>query len=126
MRLPIQYALTYPAHLASPAPSVSLADLPGLTFEAPDALRFPALPLARHAGSMGQWASAAMICADEIAVARFLDGSLEFGGITQLCARAVERFGRPGDPSLDELIGLESEVRAWAATESVAHASGRA
>jgi 1-deoxy-D-xylulose-5-phosphate reductoisomerase len=126
MRLPIQYALTYPRHVRSPAPSVALTELPALTFEAPDEERFPALSLAREAGRQGQWASAAMICADEVAVQRFLDGSLDFAGITALCARAVARFGSAsGEPSLADLVALEADVRAWAATETVAPASGR-
>jgi 1-deoxy-D-xylulose-5-phosphate reductoisomerase len=125
MRIPIQYALTYPARVPSPTPAASLADIAALTFERPDDVRFPALRLAREAGRQGQWASAAMICADEVAVARFLDGTLDFPGITALCERAVARFGRAGHPSLDELVALEAEVRAWAATESIAAASGR-
>jgi 1-deoxy-D-xylulose-5-phosphate reductoisomerase len=126
MRLPIQYALTYPRHIPSPAPSVTLAELPALTFEPADEVRFPALALARSAGRQGQWASAAMICADEVAVQRFLDGALDFPGITSLCSRAVERFGgRSGEPGLGELVELEAEVRAWAATETVAPASGQ-
>jgi 1-deoxy-D-xylulose-5-phosphate reductoisomerase len=117
MRIPIQYALTYPRHLASPAPRLAPAELPALTFEAPDEARFPALPLARRAGSGGPRASAALISADEVAVARFLDGSLGFGGISELCAEAVERFGAGTPaPSLAELIELDGEVRGWAAT----------
>ena len=127
MRIPIQYPLTYPAHLPSPAPAISTADLPALTFERPDEARFGALALARHAGRRGQWAAAAMISADEVAVARFLDGSLDFPAITELCARAVDRFDRPGaePPTLAQLLELETEVAAWAATESVSAASGR-
>ena len=126
MRIPIQYALTYPAHLPSPAEGVSLADLPALTFEPPDETRFPALALAREAGRRGQWAAATLICADEVAVSRFLEGNLGFDGITALCERAIERFGSGADrPSLADLIALEQQVRAWAATESVAPASRR-
>jgi 1-deoxy-D-xylulose-5-phosphate reductoisomerase len=126
MRIPIQYALTYPAHLPSPAPRVTLADLPALTFEPVDDRRFPAVELARAAGRRGQAATAALISADEVAVSRFLDGTLDFPGITRLCAAAVERFGEHEQPDLAGLIDLEREVRAWAATEPANGASGRA
>ena len=55
-----------------------------------------------------------MIAADDVAVARFLDGSLDFQGIPRLLAAAVARFGTSsgGDPDLDELIALDAEVRA--------------
>ncbi|HUG48345.1 MAG TPA: 1-deoxy-D-xylulose-5-phosphate reductoisomerase [Candidatus Limnocylindria bacterium] len=124
MRIPIQYALTYPRHLPSPAPRVVLAAVPELSFEAPDEERFPALALAREAGSRGPRASAALIAADEVAVARFLSGGLDFPGITALCAEAVARHaGGPPEPDLPELLELDSEVRAWAATFGRAEAS---
>jgi 1-deoxy-D-xylulose-5-phosphate reductoisomerase len=125
MRIPIQYALTHPAHLPSPAPRVALSELPALTFQPVDDERFPAIELAREAGRRGQAATAALISADEVAVSRFLDGSLDFPGITRLCAAAVERFGDRGEPDLQQLIDLEGEVRAWAATEPAGGASAR-
>ncbi len=126
MRIPIQYALTYPAHLPSPAPRVALTELPPLTFEPVDSARFPAIELAREAGRRGQRAAAALICADEVAVERFLAGTLGFTGITELCGAAVERFDDgSGEPDLAELIALEAAVREWAATADVPGASNR-
>jgi 1-deoxy-D-xylulose-5-phosphate reductoisomerase len=126
MRIPIQYALTYPAHLPSPAPRVALTELPPLTFEPVDSTRFPAIELAREAGRRGQRAAAALICADEVAVERFLTGTLGFTGITELCGAAVERFDDgSGEPDLAELIALEAAVREWAATADVPGASNR-
>ncbi len=126
MRIPIQYALTYPAHLPSPAPRVALTELPPLTFEPVDSARFPAIELAREAGRRGQRAAAALICADEVAVERFLTGTLGFTGITELCGAAVERFDDgSGEPDLAELIALEAAVREWAATADVPGASNR-
>jgi 1-deoxy-D-xylulose-5-phosphate reductoisomerase len=83
-----------------------------LDFRAPDEVRFPALRIAREAGLIGSRASAALIAADEVAVGRFLDGSLEFAGIPHLLEAAVARFGRDGDqaPSVDELVALDAEV----------------
>jgi 1-deoxy-D-xylulose-5-phosphate reductoisomerase len=118
MRLPIQYALTYPERMASPAASVDLIAAGHLDFQAPDEDRFPALRIARVAGESGPRASAALISADEIAVARFLSGSLDFNGIPRLLGAAVERFGpgSPIEPGLDQLIDLDAEVRQFAET----------
>jgi 1-deoxy-D-xylulose-5-phosphate reductoisomerase len=112
MRVPIQYALTYPDRQPSPAASPDLIATGRLDFRAPDEARFPALRIAREAGRMGPRASAALIAADEVAVARFLDGTLDFPGIPRLLAAAVERFGSgPGDPGEPELMDLDRSVR---------------
>ena len=107
MRIPIQYALTYPARRPSPAATVDLE------FLAPDEERFPALRIAREAGLAGPRASTALISADEVAVSRFLNGSLDFPGIPRLLAAAVERFGSsaPREPSLEEIVVLDAEVK---------------
>jgi 1-deoxy-D-xylulose-5-phosphate reductoisomerase len=126
MRIPIQYALTFPDRAPSPARQVSLNELPALTFEPVDETRFPALAIGQAAGRQGSRASATLISADEVAVSRFLDGSLDFPGIAELCRRAVERFGN-GDqsPDLPTLLELDGEVRAWAASERVTSAAYR-
>ncbi|MBA2719072.1 MAG: 1-deoxy-D-xylulose-5-phosphate reductoisomerase [Chloroflexi bacterium] len=118
MRTPIQYALTYPDRLPSPAAAVDLVAAGRLDFRAPDEARFPALRIAREAGRIGQRATTALIAADDIAVARFLDDSLGFTGIPALLAAAVERFGAGVDqaPDVDALIALDDEVRGWATT----------
>jgi 1-deoxy-D-xylulose-5-phosphate reductoisomerase len=114
MRLPIQYALTYPTRLPSPASAADLIATGRLDFEPPDEARFPALRIAREAGRAGPRASAALIAADEVAVERFLDGTLDFPGIAGLLEAAVERFGGTGeaDPDVDGLIELDKAVRA--------------
>lgn len=121
MRLPIQYALTHPNRLASPAAAPDLVAAAALSFRAPDEERFPALRIAREAGRMGPRASAALIAADEVAVARFLDGTLDFPGIPRLLEAAVRRFGggSPQAPDIDELVALDREVRAAFATGPV-------
>jgi 1-deoxy-D-xylulose-5-phosphate reductoisomerase len=112
MRLPIQYALTYPNRRPSPAAPPDLVSTGRLDFRAPDEDRFPALRIARDAGRRGPRASAALIAADEVAVARFLDGSLDFAGIPRLLEAAVERFGADGDaPDVDALVALDADVR---------------
>jgi 1-deoxy-D-xylulose-5-phosphate reductoisomerase len=111
MRLPIQYALTYPDRHPSPAASPDLLTTNRLDFRTPDEGRFPALRIAREAGRQGPRASAALIAADEVAVTRFLAGTLGFTGIPRLLEAAVERFGRGPEPAVDELIELDREVR---------------
>ncbi len=113
MRLPIQYALTYPDRRPSPVAAPDLVGIGRLDFRAPDEARFPALAVAREAGRQGPWASAALIAADEVAVARYLDGTLDFPGIARLLEAAVARFGaNPGVPDLDDLGQLDREVNA--------------
>jgi 1-deoxy-D-xylulose-5-phosphate reductoisomerase len=121
MRLPIQYALTHPNRRPSPAAPPDLVAIARLDFRAPDEARFPALRIAREAGRQGPWATAALIAADEVAVARFLDGSLDFPGIPRLLEAAVERYGTGGaDPGVEDLVALEAEIRSTYATGSVA------
>ena len=122
MRLPIQYALTHPHRRPSPAAPPDLVALARLDFRAPDEGRFPALRIAREAGLSGPWATAALIAADEVAVARFLDGTLDFPGISRLLERAVIDHGssaRP-DPSVGDLVALEDEIRAAYGTGVIA------
>jgi len=114
MRLPIQYALTHPERLPSPTTPPDLVAAGRLDFRAPDEGLFPALRIAREAGRTGSRASAALIAADEVAVARFLDGTLDFNGIPRLLEAAVRRFGGGEDqaPDVDGLVALDREVRA--------------
>ena len=113
MRLPIQYALTHPERLPSPAAAPDLVAAARLDFRAPDEGRFPALGIARDAGRTGSRAAAALIAADEVAVARFLAGTLDFAGIPRLLATAVDRYGQGADqePDLQALVELDREVR---------------
>jgi len=128
MRTPIQYALTYPDRRPSPSAPVDLVAAARLDFRAPDTSRFPALGIAREAGRIGQRATTALIAADEVAVERFLAGSLTFDGIPRLLAAAVDRFGAGSAadqaPDLETLVALDGEVRAFAATATPA--GGRA
>ena len=114
MRLPIQYALTYPDRRPSPAAPPDLIAAGRLDFRAPDEGRFPALRIARDAGRQGPRASAALIAADDVAVARFLEGSLGFGEIPSLLEAAVARFGGTSgpDPDVEELVAIDTAVRA--------------
>ena len=122
MRLPIQYAVTYPTRHPSPATPPDLLSVSRLDFGPPDEARFPALRIARAAGLVGSRATAVLIAADEVAVARFLAGSLDFMGIPRLLESAVGRFGQGPDqaPDVEGLVALDREVRAAYATGAVA------
>ncbi|MCY7419673.1 MAG: 1-deoxy-D-xylulose-5-phosphate reductoisomerase [Chloroflexi bacterium] len=113
MRIPIQYALTWPSRIAGPAPRLDLLSHSRMEFSAPDPVRFPALAIARAAGLRGSRATTALISADEVAVERFLEGSITFPGMARLAAAAVERFGDGPELDVDDLIELDRDVRTW-------------
>jgi 1-deoxy-D-xylulose-5-phosphate reductoisomerase len=124
MRLPIQYALTYPDRRLSPASAPDLVAISRLDFRAPDEERFPALRIARGAGRLGPRASAALIAADDVAVARFIAGTLAFTDIPRLLEVAVTRAttgpaSGPTEPDLDQLVELDADIRAAFATGSI-------
>jgi 1-deoxy-D-xylulose-5-phosphate reductoisomerase len=116
MRVPIQYALTYPARWAAPHPRVDWAALGRLDFEAPDRARFPCLDLAFEALRRGGVAPAALNAANEVAVARFLRREVAFSDIPRLVEAALARAdGRPGDAlDLDALAEADRAARAVA------------
>ncbi len=113
MRLPIQYALTYPERCPCPAPGLDLFGRT-LTFERPDTEAFPCLELARRAARESDAACAVLNGANECAVASFLSGGIVFGQIAETVAYALEtvRGGRIESPC--EVYGLDREARAAA------------
>lgn len=120
MRLPIQYALTYPAHVSSGLPAVDLAATGTLTFEPPDEERFPALRMAREALRVGGTMPAVMNAANEVAVELFLKQELDFLGIMEL-VRDVMSAHSPMEPSPEAVI----EADTWARQQARQRASER-
>ena len=115
MRLPIQYALTWPERLPCPAPRLDLAALGTLTFERPDLTAFRCLRLAVESAGRSMSACCAMNAANEIAVNRYLRGDLSFGGIYETAAAVTEKLaGTPAD-TLEEVLALDAEARRLAA-----------
>ncbi len=84
MRLPIQYALTYPDRVAGPATPIDLLQIGKLTFEEPDLDTFPLVRLAREAARVGSTAPAVLSAADLVAVQAFLDRQISFLDISRL------------------------------------------
>ena len=111
MRLPIQLALTYPDRLPSPAPALDLLDCGPLTFDPPDEQAFPCLALARRAAKLGGTACAVLNGANEAAVALFLEDRLDFYGISDAVARALDDTPRIAAPSLEQLLEADRAAR---------------
>ncbi len=112
MRTPIQYALTWPRHLAGPVEAPDFARLGALTFEAPDRLRFPSIDLAYHAARLGGLAPAVMNAANEVAVAAFLAGRASFLDIFHTVDRALGQLANTAEPSLEQIVAADAETRA--------------
>ena len=114
MRVPIQYALSWPRRLPAERVRLDLPTLSALTFRAPDPCRFPALDLVRDAFREGGVRMAALSAADEVAVERFLVGEIRYTDIVRLVADAVERMpARPCD-SVSAVLDADREARALA------------
>ena len=115
MKLPIQYALTYPRRLANGFPRFSFMDYPELTFEQPDTKTFRNLSLAFDALKTGGNAPAVLNAANEIAVARFLRDELTFLDLPRVVEHALEHVTLMSKPSLDDLVASDAEARRVAA-----------
>ena len=115
MRLPIQYALTWPARTEGPAAPLDLLACPPLTFHAPDWEAFPCLPLALEAAKRGGVATAALNGANEAAVALFLAGEIPFGAIPERVAKALAAAPDLPRPALEDILAADAAARRLAA-----------
>jgi 1-deoxy-D-xylulose-5-phosphate reductoisomerase len=121
MRLPIQYALTYPERLPNPElPRLNWNNLRSLTFEQPDFDRFPCLKLAIEAGRKGGTYPTVLSSADEIAVELFLSGRIRFTDIARLVERALQQHKPVAQPTLEEILAVDT----WAREKASQLASG--
>jgi 1-deoxy-D-xylulose-5-phosphate reductoisomerase len=108
MRLPIQYALTYPARLPSPARKLNLHELRQLTFEPPDPERFPALRLGFEVARRGGTAGAVLNAANEAAVEAFRAGKIAFTQIAELTGHCLRTHRWVENPGLEELLEADN------------------
>jgi 1-deoxy-D-xylulose-5-phosphate reductoisomerase len=113
MKVPIQYALTYPDRWASPHERLDWTTISSLNFQEPDLVRFPCLRLAFDVLQLGGTAPAVLNAANEVAVARFLSEDLSFTGISALIEEAVAKLAGPGD-TLDALRAADEATRQFA------------
>jgi len=111
MRIPIQYALTYPQRSTSLARHLNFYDLPFLSFAAPDLERFPSLGLAYGAGKQGGTMPAVLNGANEVAVQAFLAGRISFTSIPDLVARVMDKHCPISNPSIEEILAADSWAR---------------
>ncbi len=123
MRLPIQYALTYPEHTPGPCRRLSLAEVGVLRFSKPDPARFPALALAREAGLAGSTYPTVLSSADEAAVEAFLAGRLPFSSIVPVVSQVLHRHRPEGPLSLESVLSADCWARQQARTEITSLAS---
>lgn len=111
MKHPIQYAFTYPERLPSPDKSVNFAALSSLSFARPDERTFRCLTLAKAAGKAGGIMPTVMNAANEAAVAKFLRDEIGFLDIADMVETAMQKFDNIKNPTLDDIIAVNDEVR---------------
>jgi len=118
MRIPIQFALSYPARWPAPVEPLDFRTLGSLEFEAPDLETFRCLALAIEAGTTGGTLPAVMNAANEVAVAAFLDEQIPYLGIAELVERTMNHAVRKGSvkeaTSIEELLAIDAETRVYA------------
>ena len=118
MRLPIQYALTWPERAPGPAEPLDLLTCPSLTFQAPDPEAFPCLALALEAARTGGTATAILNGANEAAVGLFLDRRIGFMDIARQVAQAMAEVPAVQNPNLEQIFQADQAAR-----EAVARAN---
>ena len=117
MKLPIQFALTWPERWPSPSAKLDWSTAWKLDFEPPDEDRFPALRLGHEVARSGGTSGAVLNAANEAAVARFLAGTLRYHQIVPCCQAVLENHEFDPRPSLEQLVKLDAwsreEVCQW-------------
>ncbi len=111
MRLPIQYALSYPQRIDLPTSRIDFPQLANLSFEKPDLDRFPCLGLAYEALEKGGNSTCAMNGANEVAVAAFLDGKIRFTDIPEVISTVMARCQYVADPDLEQIYSTDFEAK---------------
>lgn len=121
MRTPIAHALAYPERIVSGVPPLDLAAISTLTFEKPDAQRFPCLRLAFSALEQGGIASAVLNAANEIAVDAFLSRRIRFTAIASVVEDVLSTMTLGQADSLDDVFAADAEARRVAASQLARH-----
>ncbi|WP_240417576.1 1-deoxy-D-xylulose-5-phosphate reductoisomerase [Paenibacillus periandrae] len=114
MRVPIQYALTYPQRLATPSKPLNLAQIGKLNFREMDYVRFPCLKMAFDSGKAGGTATTVYNAANEVAVARFLKGTIDFLQIERTIDSVLNQHEVVANPNLEEIMAADTWARAAA------------
>ncbi|MBL8231105.1 MAG: 1-deoxy-D-xylulose-5-phosphate reductoisomerase [Bryobacterales bacterium] len=111
MRMPIQYALTYPDRWEAPVPRLDWRETARWDFEAPDYGKFPLLRLSFQAMEIGGTATATLNAADEIAVEAFLEGRISFPAIAEVVEETLQRVPVRKPASIEEVLDADLESR---------------
>jgi 1-deoxy-D-xylulose-5-phosphate reductoisomerase len=111
MKLPIQYALTFPERLTNQFPRFAFADFPAFTFEKPDINSFPCLSLAYHASKVGGNKPCVLNAANEVAVAQFLNGKIKFTDIPTIIEKALTNFPFSEPKTIGEYLEVDRKVK---------------
>jgi 1-deoxy-D-xylulose-5-phosphate reductoisomerase len=111
MRMPIQYALTWPDRSTAPVPRLDWSQTRKWDFHAPDYEKFPLLRLAYESLKMGGTASCILNAADEIAVGAFLEGKIGFTAIARVVEETLSRMPLKDASSVAEILGVDAEAR---------------
>ena len=114
MRMPIQYALTYPDRCEAPVPRIDWAEARRWEFLPPDFDKFPLLRLAYQCQEAGGAASCTLNAADEIAVQAFLEGRIGFPSISEIVSETLSKMPPREPRSVDEILEIDRESRAVA------------
>ena len=114
MRMPIQYALTYPERAAAPVPRLDWTQAARWTFDPPDFKKFPLLKLAYSAQEAGGSATVTLNAADEIAVEAFLAGRISFPAIAETIEETLQCMPSREPRSVQEVLEIDRESRAAA------------
>jgi 1-deoxy-D-xylulose-5-phosphate reductoisomerase len=114
MRMPIQYALTYPERADAPVPKIDWAAARQWEFLPPDFARFPLLPLAYQCQEAGGAATCTLNAADEIAVEAFLAGQISFPAIYEIISETLSKVPARNPRSIGEILEIDQESRAAA------------
>ena len=113
MRLPIQYAFSYPERWPTPMPSLDLVQSGPLEFDVPDTDAFPCLQLAYRALEAERSLPVVLNAANEVAVARFLDGRIGFGSIPRVIELTMDAHRPARAATLDEVRAVDAWARAY-------------
>lgn len=114
MRVPIQYALSYPERMASPADRLNLAKVGRLNFRELDMTRYPMVRYAYESGRLGGTATTVFNAANEVAVARFLRGEISFLDIERIVEQALSKHQVIAKPTLEIIQETDKEIRKYA------------
>ncbi|MGA1995728.1 MAG: 1-deoxy-D-xylulose-5-phosphate reductoisomerase [Bryobacteraceae bacterium] len=124
MRMPIQYALSYPERDQAPVPKIDWSQARQWEFLPPDFAKFPLLKLAYRCQEAGGSATCTLNAADEIAVQAFLEGQIPFPGIYEVVEETLARMPAHAPQSIGDILEIDAESRVLAREVVVARAAG--